>query len=1019
MRIRGGFIVAKLKYLLALLLVVCNCNPSFARFDSFLEFESFKNSSEYVDINDCNVTSVITKMLDDPLKILQSVLNPGGLVNMDTMKGSNTNPLGALNIPDCSGSAATNSELCDRRDYFVIDDNELNQTFLPDVVTYPGRAPTPRYVNGATIYKAAKSRLTATMFLASYASSMVGLGSGILVSVAIMGPEVLKIIDVCSNYYVVQPHEIASFARAYSASGSSVWGGGNSITQQGNDESYWNIQKCINPPSATPNPNGPNCVDGKYYNAGSKALTEVDVPYFYHCDPGFDPINPTMDISNCPPTSTDCPGWKVGRTWGYMGMYSKYCTDTTKYNAQKNLVGKIELQGYPYWTIVACQLSKLVSWMSSSLSLCAHRLDIHDHNRIIRDFNAGDIHNLAAGLTTAKFMAFYRYGDKKETAPTGQLVSSLKLCVATLDTFLPVIVGCTGVAPPGEDPVESPFSEIIDGTRCEYLKPSTIVRPDLASLGTYIGSAIPANSNSVTKQVRNFLIGDFHFASTVVGCVQDMIIKLFVPVTSTASNGNTTVVASPFQKVQANFRQIVMAALTLFVALAGINVLMSGEVPNRKLLVGYILKFAVVYLFALGDVWYSNTYGQPGGLIYAIFGMQNEFASWIGNTGSLYDYLNACTYPPYGVTEAAASGINTNIFSETSIDCSLFPDTCVPTTAYGVSNAVKMTIWDFVDCKIANYWNFGSCDFSGAGMLTAWWFSVMILLNINAFLFGLLTTVYFLLSLNIIVKFVHSVILSVLIIAILAFSAPIFVTFALFEQTKEICSGWIRLLMGYTLYPAMIMVFVMIFINTFDRVYYGFHGSNCSLQDKTYSVHPVTPTGIHIQASSANPVPYNPPPATCITSLDVSAIRQGACAGNNSIYCTFLTILNPGDISACDKDQGTVGAGFISQRPFSITQLFQITFPVSSFIPQWSQFLPVLELLFLTLLFYFLTESVMNFLAQLVNVQSLSNMASNLTGAIASLAKMVTNQTKMAKTIGKSIAGGGGDGAGDKKQRPK
>ncbi len=1008
MKMISAFISAKLRYLLAILLVVFNCNTSFARFDSFLDFENFKTPPEYVDINDCNVSSVITKILDDPLAILKSVMNPGGTIGM-SMAGSSSSPLGALNIPDCQGGPTTNSDLCDRRDYFVVDLNELNQTFLPDVITYPGRAPTPRYVNGSTIYKAAKSRLTAEMFLASYAGAVVGFGAGILVSVAIMGVEVLKIIDVCSNYYVVQPYELAAYARSNGSGttglcipGTSVcanetyWGFGNQLIGQGSDKSYWDVQKCTVAASVTPNSTPPPCKKDAYWNAGANALTAVDVPYFYHCDPAFDPINPTKDLSSCAPTDTSCPGWKVGKTWGYMGKYSKYCTNGNQFNAQKNLVGKIELQGYPYFNILICQLSKAVSWISSSLSACVNPQELRDHNRIIQDFSAGDISTLPAGLGTAQFMAFYRYGDKKEPSPTGELVSTLRMCVVTLDTFLPVIIGCAGVAPPGEDPVESPFDTLISGTRCEYLKPSLVARPDLASLGDYIGKAIPVGSDSPAKQVRNFLIGDFHFASTAVGCVQDMLIKLFIPTSNTNLNGTVTTTVSPFQAVQTNFKQIVLAALTLFVALAGVSVMITGEEPNRKQLVGYIVKFAAVYFFALGDVWYSNNYGQPGGLIFAIFGMQNEFASWIGNSGSLYDYLNACTYPSIGagaLPVPAATGIISNIFSETTVACSLFPDTCIPTSSIGVTDSIKMTVWDFVDCKIANYWSFGSCDYSASGMLSAWWLSVMIFLNINAMLFGMLTIIYFILSLNIIIKFIHSVILSLLIIAILAFSAPIFVTFALFEQTKEICYSWARMLFGYMLYPALIMVFVMIFINTFDKIYYGFPGANCNQHEEAYSVNTNSTATI--------------PTGTCITDLNVKTIRTGACQGVNSIYCTFLTILNPGDISACDQPKGQVAQSFISQKSFSMVQLFKISYPVSSFIPQWSQFLPVLELLFLTLLFYFLTDSVMNFLAQLVNVQSLSSMASSLTGAIASIAKMVQSQGQMAKTLGGAVAGGG------------
>jgi hypothetical protein len=188
------------------------------------------------------------------------------------------------------------------------------------------------------------------------------------------------------------------------------------------------------------------------------------------------------------------------------------------------------------------------------------------------------------------------------------------------------------------------------------------------------------------------------------------------------------------------------------------------------------------------------------------------------------------------------------------------------------------------------------------------------------------------------------------------------------------------MMMGYTLYPAMISVFLVVFTSTFDAIYYGFTA-----------------------------------PTTTIDIGDLLA-PNGVCYNNNSVYCTFLSVMNSATSgTVCDQWSGAAASSLVSPSNYSVLALIQFSFPQAQFIPNWSQILILLELLFLALLFNFLADSTMEFLGTLVNINGgPAGKAGGLGAAISGAADMAKDIKNTGSKALSAIKGGGGskDGGG-------
>lgn len=488
---------------------------------------------------------------------------------------------------------------------------------------------------------------------------------------------------------------------------------------------------------------------------GRGSYSSNEIPYLFHCDPRWDPSEGNGGGQTNDPL-------KIGRTYGYAGGTSPSCNlglDETVLTQIRDNMGKIVVG---YWP----KISR--GWYSvfGSTEIC--RPDAHFHESL----EAGE----EKYIGTIHFYAFYWQQPR-----TGKI----RLCAIAPYTMFPVLAGCGTIAPPVDLLNTDEFIQnYVAGTRCAYLLKA---REDLLSLGN-------RNLGGRDSSVNKFLRSDLHLTSTVVGCVKDMLLQIFVE----PLNGSFNAQRPFFQVVQDRMRIMVLGALTLYISLLGIKIMTAGQPPSRAEAVMYVVKFALVFWFATGDAWYNPSFR----LYPSMLEVSEQLSSIFLEAQNMNDPISACFFNFNG----------SNILGNRDIPAAGGAAT------EGYRGIIKTTVWDLVDCKVVNYLSFGSCNYTTSGMMSSWLFSGLLKVD---FSLAICCMIYSILVMITVFRFAHIFILSIFTISILVFLSPIFLCFALFEPTKGMFQKWMQMLLGYMIYPALLFAFVAIMFATFDSVFYG------------------------------------------------------------------------------------------------------------------------------------------------------------------------------------------------------
>jgi len=561
---------------------------------------------------------------------------------------------------------------------------------------------------------------------------------GSLLALLAIGVEYIIMVDLCTNAYIVAPHEYINFEE-----------GLVNCVQQGNLDN--DTQAVI--------------------NTKEGALTAVDVPFYYHCDPFYDPDTGSTLVAGTPEDEK-----LIGRTWGYMGAASPYCAgDAAKY-AKKDLVGKVVVHYVSGWDrfwdgLGRCKKGGEGSPERQELILATKKSENGKY------------------MLPAHYHAYYKFSSQ---------IGKVQLCVVTPYTLLPIKVGCSYVPPPADDlDLDNFLKAYLHGTRCYYFITG---RTDLNALGRNLNDDDELGIKK--KYVKDFLSSDMHIISTVVGCIQDLLTKVFIEADYNISGQKPF-----FQIIQERLKQIVYVILVLYVTLVGIKIIISTEVPQKSELIMYIIKFGLVLYFTTGSVWYEVKNGEKVGLYPALLSASSEIAGFFMAAQNDNDPIGYCKYQLYGF----------NLFEEREIPVN---DPALESTM-GFTDRIKMTVWDLIDCKILNYLNLGSCKYTISGLIGIWIISAAFFVNLQGFLLSIVSFIYCLMLLLVIFKFIHIFILSMFVLTILILISPIIICFALFDYTKGIFQKWMQLIIGYILYPALLFAFVALMLATFDSVFFG------------------------------------------------------------------------------------------------------------------------------------------------------------------------------------------------------
>lgn len=646
--------------------------------------------------------------------------------------------------------------------------------------------------------------------------------------------------DMCANAYIVQPHEYINRANG------------------------WVDYKVI-----------PNI---GFKNAHPLAITATDVPFYYSCDPEWDPLHQSKVYYG------ENEKFLRGRVWGYMGAASSFCVGNAKNYALKEKIGQIR-----------------VEYANSYTPKNAKTL-LHANNG--KFLKAGE----SAVINSVKFHA-YNYFDYK----TGKM----QLCVGTPDTQVKYKVGCTFVPPAVEVQTRPPFLDRLEGTRCYYLLQG---RTDLRSLG----DALPTHDqhHHDGKAIRLFLQSDFHINSTVIGCIKDMIYKVFIGAKEINKRGLLEI-------FHHSLRGIVFAVLVLYVSLIGIKIMSSPQVPNQGEFLMYIIKFALVIFFTSSSVWCYKHYGEARGLFPTIISTSEDIALLFFKAHVNRDPVGLCNYWFEG----------SDLLEHRNIMVSQFGNKVEPTIG---SNYIKLTFWDLLDCKLANYLNLGSCNYSPSGMLSMWLGAASLLAGGNGFILTFISIMYVFILLLVVFRFAVTFILTCFVIALLVLVSPIIICFSLFNPTKSIFQSWFRMLIGYMLYPALLFVLLSFMITVFDSIYFG---------DLT---------------SKAEDIKKHNLPIT------------QACEGVNSIFCATIGIIAK---DPCTANLGTFADKLVEPIENKALGEFKKLKPLAVEV----YYNTMLRLLLFVLIFYFFIDSVNNFVSVLLGIHGFENVRGSIN--IASTAK--------------------------------
>jgi type IV secretion system protein VirB6 len=587
-----------------------------------------------------------------------------------------------------------------------------------------------------------------------------------IVAIIALGAEYMAMLDVCTNAFVIAPHEYTNIALGYKCCPKHA-GDSNSGRCSGETKKKVHFVQGDNkePP-----------------------LTEVDVPFFYHCDPKWDPDtnDGAIDLNDSDRRK------KLGNTYGYMKEASPYCTNGYGKLVGPNAVSITEDAGYgfpkdPKELIGHVLVYHVSLWKRIGVPF----FDWKSQHTACTEQSGGTLFSITGKSRvqgTYALMAYYKFNNK---------IGKVQLCVAAPYTLFPVEIGCTYIPPP-VNLADMPYLDIAEGTRCIYFHSG---RVDLKSLGLYIKKSMPDDPHGNKESVSRFLMSDMHFTSTVVGCILDLLNKVFI------DTGGTTGQPTFFQSIQENLKKIVLATLVLYVVLTGIKMMSAGESLKRADYVMFALKFALVAYFTLGNAWFEiDENGKKVGIYYGIIDGSQQIASYFMGAQNMSDPLGHCRYQ-YG---------NGQLLSQRQI-----PAVGVIKSTSGAKGFLEMTVWDLIDCRVVNYLNMGSCDYTFTGLIAIWSITALILVSGIGFILCIAMFIYSYMLLKIIFKFAHIFILSMFIITILVAVSPIMIVFVLFEFTKGIFDSWLKMLLGYIIYPGMHFAFIALMLATFDSIYFG------------------------------------------------------------------------------------------------------------------------------------------------------------------------------------------------------
>jgi type IV secretion system protein VirB6 len=710
----------------------------------------------------------------------------------------------------------------------------------------------------------------------------------------------------------------------------------------------------------------------KIVNVAPDALTVSDVPFFYNCaDQQTDKNALATAIAN-----NDTSGLDAITGYGNMNDPSMpYCQGGSEQYALNNLKGTyvdIDVSDLGVGSLIIGNVGGLLSLWTRGLCEVSKDTFIH--------FNLAQIRN-GVWNGGGSLVPYYRLNNGK-----------IQLCAASISRFLgSVVSGCSYIVPPIEAySIDAGFTS---ETRCIYFLST---RTDLNSLGN---SLIKNEKDGNYSPVGLFLQSDFHMMSTIMGCIQDLLIKVVVA-------GNNDETESFLYMIQNTLKGIIYVVLILYVSILGIKIMSKPNPPEIGEVIMYVLKFGVVVAMsgiAGQNIWYNNTSNSSSsqGLYILLLDALNNASGLVLQSTNNIAPVNMCYLDYEGKNLLSERSLDATPASQGTKNALLATTTILPQE----QGKLMLSTWDFVDCKLASYLSLNSCKYSISGMISMWLISMVIALP-TAFLLGIITIIFGVFMFLTMFRFVHITIVSMFALTVLVLVSPIIACFLLFEFTKDTFKTWFKMLLGYILYPAMVFAFLGLMITTFDSIFYGLPINTECTQSKNCTI------------------------------SDICGTSQ---SDNSSIYCIITRAVSDEvskqsnarvvEANMCNVQAGTISKALMTEYDISIGSftLFRINTVKFALFPDL--FLGIAKMLLFMILFYYMLDATLLFFETLLGIHGIANMTPNYVAGAVKLAKSAAMAAAGvppseghggAQDLAKNIAKDGekdGEKDGDSKQR--
>jgi type IV secretory pathway VirB6-like protein len=268
---------------------------------------------------------------------------------------------------------------------------------------------------------------------------------------------------------------------------------------------------------------------------------------------------------------------------------------------------------------------------------------------------------------------------------------------------------------------------------------------------------------------------------------------------------------SIFTKLRDRFKTAIKMALSLAIAIFALMMLFQGDKAAdflaRKNLFPFILKISLVVFFALSDGWerniLKNILDTPLAVAEIIFNPKvNQDPKVLiksANKVMPSKYSDGCIFPPRNSDGSLQVDNNGNPIK--------YPE-----------GKEYLRIFDTFDCKIsrlllyspeANVPNFMKMILTG-------FFSGPL-----GFAFVIASIAFAFFMILIALRVTHLTIISIMVVSLLLYIAPIAFLMMIFQRTKNIFDNWLKQLLGYMIQPVIVFAYLGLLLHVADKNFYG------------------------------------------------------------------------------------------------------------------------------------------------------------------------------------------------------